>query len=359
VAALIREMTAKKPDGRPATMEDVIDRLERLNKPGGLASRPSRPRLRMRLALAAGLAACLLVALALALAKHQGKGGEQSRSEQPGGDAGARVVAVPPVSEKSPTIEMFAIPAGEFWMGASEGDKDASADEKPRHKIKITRPFHLAKTKVTQAQYEDVMGSNPSAFSAKGSHKEAVKDQDTRQYPVESISWLDAVRFCNRLSERHGLDPYYEIDGKNVSIHSGSTGYRLPTEAEWEYACRAGTDTVWSFGEKVDDLDSYAWFDSNSGGTTHPVATKKANPWGLFDMHGNVPEWCWDRYDAEYYKKSQTSDPPGAGKGDDRVHRGGAWNSKAPQTRSSSRESRGISYSVLDIVGLRVARDAP
>jgi formylglycine-generating enzyme required for sulfatase activity len=254
-------------------------------------------------------------------------------------------------------LDMAAIPAGEFWMGDSDGDRNAFDDEKPRHKVKITQPFLLAKTKVTQALYEEVMGSNPSAFSPRGRYREKVKDRDTRLHPVESISWLDAVRFCNRLSEKKRLEPYYQIDGKTVTVRGGS-GYRLPTEAEWEYACRAGTDTSWSFGEKVNDLDSHAWYSANSGDITHPVAEKKANPWGLFDMHGNVPEWCWDRYDAEYYRKSPTSDPPGPGTGDARVHRGGAWNSLAEQTRSSSREGRGLGYAVLSLAGLRVARSA-
>ncbi len=346
--ALYRAMLGKKPEGRPV-MEQIIVRLERLLNPKARA--PER-RLRYGLAVAAGLAACLLVVVALAFQPA----GNNER-EQPKKDGDSRVTVAPPVSVRPPTIEMLKIPAGKFWMGASESDKNAFEDEKPRHKVTITQPFLLANTKVTQAQYEEVMGVNPSAFSPGGRFKERVKDLDTRQHPVESISWLDAVRFCNRLSERHGLAPYYQIDGKTVTIYGG-TGYRLPTEAEWEYACRAGTDTLWSFGEKADDLDRYAWFDGNSGDRTHPVAGKKANPWGLFDIHGNVPEWCWDRHDAEYYKRSPTSDPPGGGTGDARVHRGGAWNALAAQTRSSSRDGRGNAYAVLTLVGVRVARNA-
>src|SRR5262249_10058803 len=148
---------------------------------------------------------------------------------------------------------------GEFWMGSSDSDKDALDDEKPRRKIKITQPFFLAKTKITQAQFEEIMGTNPSAFSAKGRFKNLVEGKDTRQHPVESISWIEAVRFCNRLSERHELEPYYQIEGKTVTIRGG-TGYRLPTEAEWEYACRGGTPTKWYFGENVADLDQHAWF---------------------------------------------------------------------------------------------------
>jgi formylglycine-generating enzyme required for sulfatase activity len=341
VAALFRAMTARKPESRPG-MEEIIVRLERLMTPGALTSRRW-----VGLGVAAGLAAGLLVALALVF----------PRPAEKKGDEDSRVKVVPPISTKPPTIDMIALPAGEFWMGASESDRNAFEDEKPRHKVKITQPFHLARTKVTQAQYEEVMGVNPSAFSARGRFKERVKGRNTHQHPVESISWLDAIRFCNRLSERHGLAPYYKIDDKTVTIHGGD-GYRLPTEAEWEYACRGGSDSVWSYGEKVDDLDAHAWFADNSGDTTHSVGEKKANPWGLCDMHGNVPEWCWDRYGADYYRRSPASDPPGAGTGEFRVHRGGAWNSLAAQTRSSSRESRGNAYAVLDLVGLRVARNA-
>jgi formylglycine-generating enzyme required for sulfatase activity/tRNA A-37 threonylcarbamoyl transferase component Bud32 len=347
VEALYRTMTGKKPHDRPA-MEQVIVRLERLLRPGGLAA----GRRWWKGVVAAGLVAALVIALAMAFHRPQEK-----KADQPKGEDESRVKVVPAVSAKPPAIDMLAIPAGEFWMGASESDKNAFEDEKPRHKVKITQPFHLARTKVTQAQYEEVMGGNPSAFTSRGRFKGKIKSLDTKEHPVESISWMDAIRFCNGLSERHGLTPYYKIDGKTVTIHGGN-GYRLPTEAEWEYACRAGTDSVWSFGEKVDDLESHAWFADNSGDTTHPVAMKKANPWGLFDMHGNVPEWCWDRYDAEYYRRSPASDPPGGGTGEFRVHRGGGWNSAAAQTRSSSRDGRGAGYAVLSIAGLRVARNA-
>jgi formylglycine-generating enzyme required for sulfatase activity len=337
LCALCRAMTAKKPMDRPR-LDVIIARLEEMQRPGGMHVFFSR---RSALLAAASLVGTVAVGLALTFGLAKDK---SDRPEAPGG-------------QKAMALTLVTIPAGELWMGASESDKDASADERPRHKVAITERFLMSRTKVTQAQYEAVMGANPSAFSVAGRFKERVKDRDTRQHPVESISWLDAVRFCNRLSEREGLTPYYEIDGKTVTIHSGN-GYRLPTEAEWELACRAGTDGLWSFGDRKEDLKDHAWFADNSDGTTHPVGQKKPNRWGLFDMHGNVPEWCWDRYDPEYYKKSPTSDPPGPGPGEFRVHRGGAWNSSAAQTRASCRDSRGIGYSVLDIVGLRVARNA-
>jgi formylglycine-generating enzyme required for sulfatase activity len=242
-------------------------------------------------------------------------------------------------------------------MGSPDSDPDAAGDEKPRHQVQITRPFFLHRTKVTQEEYEAVMQTNPSRFSAKGRSQAKVRGTDTRRHPVESISWLDAVRFCNRRSERDGLPPYYRIEGTEVSV-KGGPGYRLPTEAEWEFACRAGTESRWSFGDRVADLDAHAWHAGNSGGATHPVGLKKANPLGLFDMHGNVSEWCWDRYAADFYRRSRASDPAGPGDGRSRVHRGGGWDDTPAQTRSAARLGLGIAYSVLTEVGMRLARDA-
>src|SRR5262249_18504999 len=162
---------------------------------------------------------------------------------------------------------------------------------KPQHRVRITRPFYLGVTEVTQGQYQAVMGENPSQF----------KTSD--DLPVDNVSWFDAVKFCDRLSERENRKPCYLIDGDQVSI-TGGNGYRLPTEAEWEYACRAGSATAFGFGDDEARLGGLAWFSGNSGGKTHPVAQRQANAFGLYDMHGNVWEWCWDAYDADYYKRA-------------------------------------------------------
>ena len=138
------------------------------------------------------------------------------------------------------------IEPGEFMMGSPDSDKDAEDDEKPRHRVRITRPFYLGKYEVTQAEYEAMMGDNPSHFKGKPKN------------PVENVSWLDAVRFCNQLSEREGLKPFYEISGETVQVPDwNGTGYRLPTEAEWEYACRAGTATRYSFGDDEASLGEF------------------------------------------------------------------------------------------------------
>jgi len=185
------------------------------------------------------------------------------------------------------------IPAGEFQMGSPDSDGVSYDDEKPLHHVQITKPFYLSVFEVTQEQYEKVMGENPSI--SKGKNK-----------PVTSVSWNDAVEFCRKLSKKEGEK------------------YRLPTEAEWEYACRAGTTTPYSFGEDLSQLPQHAWYDENSDSTTHLIGQKLPNPWGLYDMHGNVYEWCQDRY-GEYGDKTIISNPLGPEEGSHRVSRGGAF----------------------------------
>ncbi|MDA7864653.1 formylglycine-generating enzyme family protein [bacterium] len=212
-------------------------------------------------------------------------------------------------------MEFKLIPAGTFIMG--EGD-DA-------HDVTLTQPFNMGVHEVTQAQYEQVMGVNPSHF----------KDADN---PVEKVSWEDAVEFCRKLSEL----PAEKAAG-NV--------YRLPTEAEWEYACRAGTTTKYSFGDDESELGDYAWYGFNSDQKTHPVGSKKPNAWGLYDMHGNVWEWCQDW--EEDYPSGSVTDPSGATSGSFRVLRGGGWYGTAGYCRSAYRDGGGPSIRGYDL-GCRV-----
>ena len=172
-------------------------------------------------------------------------------------------------------------------------------DEQPQHPVKISRPFFLGIHEVTQGQYQAVMGNNPSLF--KGSD----------DLPVENVSWLDAVGFCNKLSEREKRTPFYRIDGTEVTIVGGN-GYRLPTEAEWEYACRAKSTTLYPFGDDAGKLGEHAWYDGNSEGKTHPVGQKLPNAWGLYDMLGNVWEWCADWYRREILCLVAACRPAGA-----------------------------------------------
>ena len=227
-------------------------------------------------------------------------------------------------------------------MGSPAGEGlDA---EHPRHAVRITRPFYLGIYEVTQGQYQAAMGRNPSSFHG------------SADLPVVLVSWLDAVRFCNTLSERKGLKPFYETDGDNVRVPDwGGSGYRLPTEAEWEYACRAGSTTVFGFGDDQARLGEFAWFLKNSGNRIHPVGERGSNPFGLYDMHGNVWEWCWDRLSGDYYKRSPEDDPPGDVGAPQRVHRGGSLGDQPRDVRSAARYGRSPAVRGFNI-GFRLAR---
>ena len=209
------------------------------------------------------------------------------------------------------TLEFVLIRPGDFIMGS-----DKYECELPVHKVKISKPFYLGKYEVTQAQWEKVMGANPSTF--KGAKN-----------PVESVTWDDCQSFLAKLREK-----------------APGTDFRLPTEAQWEYACRAGTTTVYGFGDSEASLGEYAWYGGNSGLTTHPVGEKKSNAWGLYDMHGNVWEWCADWCDDTYSTDER-------GSGSLRVLRGGSWRNNATGCRSSYRRRLGPAFR-NGYIGLRL-----
>lgn len=240
-------------------------------------------------------------------------------------------------------LKLRLIPSGEFMMGSADSDKQADDSEKPQHRVEITSPFYLSVYPLTQAEYEKVMGDNPSWF------------EGDENRPVEVVNWFRAVEFCNKLSKLEELPLYYDLGEKVVSI-VGGTGYRLPTEAEWEYACRAGTSTRWSFGDDESKLGEYVWHDRNSRDSTHPVGEKKPNAWGLYDMHGNEFEWCWDWYGEDYYKNSPTTDPSGPTSGDERVLRGGSYKNVAWYLRSANRSHGQPDDRIFNHGGFRVAR---
>ncbi|MBV8129251.1 MAG: formylglycine-generating enzyme family protein [Planctomycetaceae bacterium] len=223
-------------------------------------------------------------------------------------------------------LKLVRIEPGSFQMGTTkeqidqllqpfpDSKRERFDDEQPQHRVKITRPFFLGTHPVTQGQFEAIMGSNPSHF--KGSD----------DLPVENVSWLDAVSFCNKMSEKDKRTPFYRINGTDVA-DVGGNGYRLPTEAEWEYACRAGMAGLFPWGDDIGKQGEHAWFSDNSDGETHPVGQKRPNAWGLYDMLGNVWEWCADWYDEKYFASSPSVavDPLGPPKASYRVIRGGSW----------------------------------
>jgi len=198
-------------------------------------------------------------------------------------------------------MEFVLIPAGSFQMGSNERD-----DEKPVHKVEIKQAFYLGKYEVTQKQYQAIMGTNPSNF--KGENR-----------PVENVSWDEAQTFIKKLNKKEG----------------GNKKYRLPTEAEWEYAARANTQTKWSFGDDENQLKEYAWYSTNSNNETHDVGQKKPNGFGLFDMHGNVWEWCEDSWEANYQTPRTQSAHKNSNK--NKLLRGGSWLDNAEDCRSSYR----------------------
>jgi formylglycine-generating enzyme required for sulfatase activity len=229
------------------------------------------------------------------------------------------------------------IPAGTFFMGSPDSEAGRSRDEGPQHEVEITRPFYLGIHQLTQEQYEKVMGTNPSHFTN--------KKGGGANHPIEQVSWEEAVEFCRKLSAL----PAEKVAGRT---------YRLPTEAEWEYACRGGANSSkpFSFGDSLSSTQVN--FDGRNpyGGAatgpyrqrTTPVGTYKPNAFGLFDMHGNVWEWCQDWYDENYYNQSPQQDPQGPQYGSYRVLRGGSWNGNGRNCRSALRDwnAPGIRYDI-------------
>jgi formylglycine-generating enzyme required for sulfatase activity len=242
----------------------------------------------------------------------------------------------------SPALEGFVrINGGTFTMGSPANEPGRFDGEGPQHQVTVGS-FYMGKYPVTQKEYQAVMGTNPSNF--KGDN-----------LPVEQVSWYDAVEYCNKRSQKEGLSPAYTInknqsDPNNkssydnvkwiVTVNKNANGYRLPTEAEWEYACRAGTTTAYNTGAAISV--NTGWYSANSDSKTHPVGQKSANAWGLYDMHGNVWEWCWD-WKGDYTSVAQT-DPMGAASGTYRVGRGGSWDDSAEYVRSASRDYDNPSY---------------
>jgi formylglycine-generating enzyme required for sulfatase activity len=228
------------------------------------------------------------------------------------------------------------VEGGTFQMGSTAGD-----DDKPIHSVTLS-DFYMSKYEVTQGEYKGLMGKSPS------DSKYGIGDN----YPVNKVSWNDAVEYCNALSRKEGLTPAYSGSGDNVRCNFNANGYRLPTEAEWEYAARGGKSSKSYTYAGSNNIDAVAWYWRNSGdktlsgdwnwnkieannGKNHPVGQKQANELGLYDMSGNVYEWCWDWYGS--YSSDTQSDPTGTSPGTSRIGRGGSWGADASNSRSAYR----------------------
>ncbi len=244
-------------------------------------------------------------------------GGCGERSASP--ESAPTASEVPKTIHTKSGIEMVLIPAGEFTLGDDRGEND----EQPAHRVRLAA-FYMDQCEVTQASFQAIMGRNPS--KAQGPDR-----------PVERVSWLAAVQYCNMRSDREGFKRCYDLN--KLACDFTADGYRLPTEAEWEYACRAGTTTRWSFGDSPGALAGHGWFKGCAEKTTHPVKQKLPNPWGLYDMHGNVAEWCNDYYAEQYDPAGDAENPRGPASGSERVLRGGSWMSGEDDCRSSARHS--------------------
>ena len=242
------------------------------------------------------------------------------------------------VEDRKVPENMVFVQGGSFQMGDTFGG--GATDQKPVHPVTVSS-FYLGTNAVTQKEWRDVMGSNPSYFKAD-------------DLPVVNVSWLDAVQYCNKLSARKGLEPCYEFNGANVICDFSKNGFRLPTEAEWEFAARGGVRSKGTMYSGAAKPDGIGWLASNSEGAPHPVGQKKPNELGLFDMTGNVWQWCWDRY-APYGAGPQT-DPQGASSGDNRVLRGGSWNSS---DWSIAHRNESWAVGSTNDEGFRVAAGAP
>jgi len=254
--------------------------------------------------------------------------------------------AVLAVQAQTPVPRMVRVEGGTYWQGSLEGPFKAN---ELAHLATVST-FLIAATETTQELWQNVTGKNPSRFPGP-------------QRPVEFVSWFDAVAFCNALSLREGLEPAYEITGTEVRWNRWAKGYRLPTEAEWEYAARGGrlgaldgealTKAPYSGGTEADEL---AWYEKNSGKTTKPVGGKEPNQLGLYDLSGNVWEWCWDWYGE--YPRTSVHDPEGAAQGPgQKVLRGGAWFTPVQLLRATYRYWNAPTFKV-NSVGFRLARNA-
>jgi len=270
----------------------------------------------------------------------------------PGCGSATRVTptATPKPTLQVPTPEMVLVEAGTFEMGSSAG----RPEEQPVHTVSITRPFYIARYAVTFEEYD--------RFCEDTDRQQAEdRGRGRGRLPVINVTWYGAVAYCNWLSQREGLTPCYSGSGKSTECDFSANGYRLPTEAEWEYAARGGHKSLGYLYAGSNDPDEVAWYGANPGDGMHPVGQKKPNELGLHDMSGNLFEWCWDWYGDDYYASSPSADPTGPPtpkvttvRGGERVRRSGSWREEADSVRTTARSFDYASY--VGDTGFRLVR---
>ena len=249
------------------------------------------------------------------------------------------LVSISSPGETRVSGNMVLVDGGEFLMGGNE----LPDDEEPVHEVTLN-PFYMGKFEVTQAEWQAVMGNNPSLF--KGD-----------RLPVERVDWYEAIEYCNKKSKMEGLSPCYLGSGDSVTCHFDADGYRLPTEAEWEFACGGGVESGGASYSGSSNPGEVAWYEANSGFKTQTVGRKKSNELGVYDMSGNVKEWCWDRYGEDYYNTGPADNPPGPAAGKRRAYRGGSALETEMLLRLTRRFSSPPGYKNFDL-GLRLVKKA-
>jgi formylglycine-generating enzyme required for sulfatase activity len=267
------------------------------------------------------------------------------------------LAAISAVAQNHTADDFILIKGGTFTMGSPVSEPERGTDE-TQHRVTVD-DYYIAKSSVAQREYDQLMSGNTSEFSG-------------GNLPVENVTWFDAIRYCNARSTLEELTPAYTISGSGNEVSSviwnrEANGYRLPTEAEWEYACRAGTTSPFNTGRTINDeqanfYNHYGYNNDSSGrrvggyrGRTTPINNYRANSWGLFDMHGNVADWCWDWYGA--YNTAAQTNPTGPAIGTLRVNRGGGWNDFPKHIRSAYRAATPPVNSSFNL-GFRLARNA-
>ncbi len=248
---------------------------------------------------------------------------------------GVKTNTIPINIALTPKYDTVRVNASKFMMGALSG----FSDETPIHEVTLTRDLYVFSYEVTKELWSQVMDT-------------LILPADEFRFPADSITWLQAIEFCNKMSDVYGLDKAYNLVGPNVTFDYNANGWRLPTEAEWEFICAAGTDEDFSGNG---DINQMGYFDSNSGLNSHKVGEKLINQYGLYDIHGNMWEWCWDKYEENYYTTNPVTDPTGPVTGGRHVMRGGSYQDGFNFARVSNRSINKIDYKSI---GLRLVRNA-